>query len=453
MLLACLAMHPRTANTAESLKLTTSVSTPTMLAEAKSTTYLRISLVGPEIEAVINRPPINVAIVIDKSSSMSGARIDQAKLAAIAAVERLRDKDIVSIVLYDSVVEVLVPSTKATDRGSIIRKIRAVEVGSSTALFAGVASGAAEVRKFLERGAVNRVILLSDGQANIGPSSPMELADLGRSLAKENISVSTLGVGQGYNEDLMMQLAAASSGNHVFVEDAASLVAIFNREFDTLMNVVASDIKINVTLPDYVRPVRVLGTDAHIDGREITIPLTQLYSGQNRYFIVELEVDGRNVNTKQQIAKVETSFTSTMTRQSDLRSSIVDARFTSSSAEVESDTNLETLAYATVLVTTDRNRLATALRDAGKIEEAKKLLNLNTVELEKCRNTCEAKNVAIVVPVLNDNVSENKLQAAEIGDNQKWQSGRKRMVEFYNGNVQQQGFDGGYRSGSMPKKP
>jgi len=101
-------------------------------------------------------------------------------------------------------------------------------------LFAGVASGAAEVRKFLERGAVNRVILLSDGQAYIGPSSPMELADLGRSLGKESISVSTLGVGPGYNEDLMMQLAAASSGNHVFVEVEASLVAIFNREFDWL---------------------------------------------------------------------------------------------------------------------------------------------------------------------------------------------------------------------------
>jgi len=78
------------------------------------------------------------------------------------------------------------------------------------------------------------------------------------------------------------------------VKLTASLVAIFNREFDTLMSVVASDIKISVAVPDYVRPVRVLGTDAHIDGRELSIPLTQLYSGQNCYFIVELEVDGRN---------------------------------------------------------------------------------------------------------------------------------------------------------------
>ena len=108
-------MVPQPVSAAERVKLTASLSTPTMLADAKGTTYLRISLDGPEIEAAANRPPVHVAIVIDKSSSMSGARIDQAKLAAIAAVERLRDKDIVSIVLYDSLVEVLVPSTKATD--------------------------------------------------------------------------------------------------------------------------------------------------------------------------------------------------------------------------------------------------------------------------------------------------------------------------------------------------
>lgn len=428
--------------TQPTISLTATISNPTLLAGKTNTTFLRISLDGATLSTEASRPPINVAIVIDKSSSMSGQRIEQAKLAAIAAVERLRDNDIVSIVLYDSAIEVLVPSTKATDRAGIVQKLRAVQVGSNTALFAGVAAGAAEVRKFIDRGNINRVILLSDGQANVGPSSPNELADLGRSLAKENISVSTLGIGEGYNEDLMMQLAATSSGNHVFIEDEASLVAIFNREFDTLMSIVASDIQVQVALPNHVRPVRVLGTEARIDGRDIFIPLTQLYSGQNRYFIIELEIDSCEDGSHLPIANVSAAFTSTMTEQRETRSVEVLSRFTSSLAEVESETDLETLAYATVLVTTERNRLATALRDAGKVDEAKDLLRINGEELLKCSEACEAKNIVVVVPILNANSVANGLQESEIADDAKWKYGRKRMVEFQNRNVQQQVYDG-----------
>ncbi len=441
-------LTPTTATADQSVGVTATVSTPTMLADQKNMTFLRVALDGPVLIADAKRPPVNVAIVIDKSGSMGGPRIEQAKLAAIAAVERLRNNDIVSIVLYDSVIEVLVPSTKATDRESIIQKIRTVQVGSSTALFAGVAAGAAEVRKFLDRSSVNRVILLSDGIANVGPSSPMELADLGRSLAKENISVSTLGVGQGYNEDLMMQLASASSGNHVFIEDEASLVAIFNREFDTLMSVVASEIRIDIKLPESVRPVRVLGTDASIDGRNVAIPLTQLYSGQNRYFIIELEVNAAAAGKEAKVADVSVSYTNTDSKVRETRQMAVASQFTTSAEVVENDTNLETLAYATVLVSTERNRMATALRDAGKVSEAQALLNINAIDLFKCAASCEAKNVTSVVPMLKENVVENRLQTDEIVDSEKWNSSRKRMIEYQNGNLQQQVYDGGYRSSS-----
>ncbi len=449
---ACLAAQaPASARADQSVGVTATISTPTMLADQKNTTYLRVALDGPMLVADSKRPPINVAIVIDKSGSMGGPRIEQAKLAAIAAVQRLRNSDIVSIVLYDSVIEVLVPSTKATDRESIIQKIRSVEAGSSTALFAGVATGAAEVRKFLDRSSVNRVILLSDGIANVGPSSPMELADLGRSLAKENISVSTLGVGQGYNEDLMMQLANASSGNHVFIEDEASLVAIFNREFDTLMSVVASEIRIDIKLSDNVRPVRALGSDASIDGRNVSIPLTQLYSGQNRYFIIELEVNPASAGKQVNLGDVVVAYTNTDSKVRETRQMSVASQFTASAADVEKDTNLETLAYATVLVSTERNRMATALRDAGKVGEAQALLKINALDLFKCATSCEAANVTSVVPLLKENVMENQLQTTEIVDTAKWTSSRKRMLEYQNGNLQQQVYDGGYRGSA--KKP
>ena len=141
-----------------------------MLAGKKETNYIRISLTGFELPESDVRPPVNVAIVIDNSGSMNGSKIVQARQAAIAAVERLSDHDIVSVVLYNSSVQVLVPATRATDREQIIRKIESVRAGGDTALFAGVSKGAAEVRKFLDEKSVNRVILLSDGRANVGPA-------------------------------------------------------------------------------------------------------------------------------------------------------------------------------------------------------------------------------------------------------------------------------------------
>ena len=105
-------------------------------------------------------------------------------------------------VLYSSSATVLVPATKATDREQIIRKIKTIGANGSTALFAGVSKGAAEVRKFLDEESVNRVILLSDGRANVGPKSPGELERLGASLVKEGISVSTLGIGLGLQRGL-----------------------------------------------------------------------------------------------------------------------------------------------------------------------------------------------------------------------------------------------------------
>ncbi|MCA9135024.1 MAG: VWA domain-containing protein, partial [Planctomycetales bacterium] len=191
--------------------------------DAKKENYLRIGITGFELPSDKQRLPVNVAIVIDKSGSMQGEKIEQARKAAIQAIDRLRDSDIVSVVTYDSSVNVLVPATKASDRETIRKQIASIAAGGNTALFAGVSKAAGEIRKFLDDKHVNRVILLSDGLANVGPASPAELEQLGESLIKEGISVSTMGLGLGYNEDLMTRLALASSGNHVFIEDAENL--------------------------------------------------------------------------------------------------------------------------------------------------------------------------------------------------------------------------------------
>lgn len=411
---------------------------PTLIADKKQTSYVRIALTGSEIESSKKRPPVNVAIVIDNSGSMGGSKIDQARRAAIAAIKRLRDDDIVSVVLYNSTVSVLVPATKASDRDSIIRQIESVKAGGSTALFAGVSKGAAENRKFLRDESVNRVILLSDGQANVGPSSPAELENLGAALVKEKISVSTLGLGLGYNEDLMSGLAIAGSGNHMFIEEADDLVAVFNKEFNDLLSVVAGDFEIEAILAKGVRPVKVLGTNADIVGQRVFIPLTQLYSNQERYFVLEVEVAAGKAGTSRQLVDVTVNYINKINQTPEKLTASLGVRFSDDDAKVSDDRDLETLAFCSVQIANERNRQATLLRDSGQIGEAGKLLQQNTEELKAIKIICEAKDIKIVLPALEVNIELNRTQAASVRDESSWYSGRKMMREAQNYNQSQQ---------------
>ena len=412
---------------AEQVGLQVAASNPTMLADQKETNFIRISLTGFDLPDAEVRPPVNVAIVIDTSGSMGGKKIEQAKKAAITAVNRLRDSDIVSVVLYSSSAHVLVPATKATDRQEIVKRIKSVHADGSTALFAGVSKGAAEIRKFLDDQSVNRVILLSDGKANVGPKSPRELERLGAALVKEGISVSTLGLGLNYNEDLMSSLASAGSGNHIFVEEADDLVAVFNSEFNDLMSVVAGEFKIEAKVAKGVRPVRVLGTKADISGQSVRIPLAQLYARQQRYFVLEVEVNGGESGSSKPLVDVRVEYTNMLTDTVDKLSSAVSVKFSNELAQVKADRDPETYAFCAVQLANERNVQATALRDAGQVEAAKELLKLNQIELKACADMCVGTKAEKIIPELNRNVQLNYRQSLWIEDPGQWTKGRKAM--------------------------
>ena len=224
------------------INLDVSISNPYLLASRYSSTFLKIGLTGFHLASERDRRPANVAIVLDRSGSMEGEKIERAKEAAVMALSMLDERDIVSIITYSDTVSVLVPATRVSDRSLIVKKIHSIYADGSTALFAGISKGADEVGKFLDMHSVNRVILLSDGLANVGPDSPAALGDLGASLRTEGISVTTVGLGLGYNEDLMFELAEKSDGNHAFVENSKDLVRIFEYEFKDILSVVAPQI-------------------------------------------------------------------------------------------------------------------------------------------------------------------------------------------------------------------
>src|SRR5690242_13722405 len=252
------------ARAAEPITLTARLAQPVMKTGDHRTNFLRIGLNGCEPQPKADRTPVNVAFVIDRSGSMAGGRIAQARAAAVMAVKRLDPNDIASVVIFDDKIDVPVPARKVADHNYFIDRIEQVGARGNTAIFAGVNAGAAEVRKFKDPHRLNRVVLLSDGQANVGPTLPKDFADLGRTLLAEGISVSTIGLGADYNEDLMLQLARAADGNHAFASAPTDLVQIFNREFDDVLASCAQMVAIDVELKPGVHAVRALSRDGTI---------------------------------------------------------------------------------------------------------------------------------------------------------------------------------------------
>jgi Ca-activated chloride channel family protein len=377
---AGLSLPPSAARAGTPMSLEAKLAQPVMPSGGKQKNFLRIALNGCKPERT-DRSPVNVAFVIDRSGSMEGSRIAQAREAAIMAVNRLDGNDVAAVVIFDNTVDVLVAARNVTDPAYFINLIRNVGVRGSTAIYAGVTEGAAEVRKHKDARRLNRVVLLSDGLANVGPSRPDAFAALGRALLAEGISVSTIGLGRDYNEDLMLQLARASDGNHAFASAPTDLVQIFNKEFDDVLASCAQTVSIDVELKSGARVVRALSRDGKIEGQHAAFQLNQVYAATEHYVLLELEFDGKAAGAAQDFGRVQVAYTEPETGARRSIETAIGARFSASKEEAVASLDPAVQEAVIEQATRERAQRAIALRDQGKNEEAARLFRENAGEI------------------------------------------------------------------------
>ncbi|MBI5445694.1 MAG: VWA domain-containing protein [Deltaproteobacteria bacterium] len=360
---------------------------------------IKVSLDAPPAPRAGERPPINLAVVLDRSGSMAGDKIEKAREAAIEALRRLGPRDLFSLVAYDHEVDTVVPAQSAGRTEWIEGQIRSVGSRGNTALFGGVSQGAAEVRKNAHRPYVNRVILLSDGLANVGPSSPSDLGRLGAALRKEGISVSTVGVGTDFNEDLMTRLAEKSDGYHYFVESSRDLPRIFAQELGDLLSVVARGVVVEIECARGVRPVRIIGREGRISGDRVEVHLNQLYGGQGKYVLVEVEVPAGRPDAALDLAVARCSYENALSQRAETSSASARARFSTRAEDVRRSAN------RTVQQSVVDNEMAGArdqaldLYNAGKSREAAQ-------ELRRASEALQEKNAELGFQDLSGQAAE-----------------------------------------------
>lgn len=419
--------------TAESVRLRVDVDRGVLPADTAEKAVVKIALDGIRPPRRELRPPVNVALVIDRSGSISGDKIAKAREAALEAVRRLGPDDIVALVAYDTNVQTLVPAQRVGNGRRLEDAIRSLEVGGNTALHGGVARGAAEVRRHMEdRRFVNHVILLSDGLANVGPSSPEELGRLGASLMKEGISVTTIGLGLGFNEDLMTRLAQRSDGNTYFVEDSADLPRIFAAELGDVLNVVARRVIIEIEFPEGVRPRCFVGREGTIRGQKAELTLNQLYGGQEKFALVEVDVAPAKSGAQLEIARARVSYEDAIHQRPATLTAKRAVQFSASHAAVVKSADHQVQADWAANALAVAKDEAIALVDANRRDRAAEVLRQRASELRKVSETYSNRAVAGVaaaaepaaVKVERDGLSnaERKIYRAEIQQTQNQQS-------------------------------
>ncbi len=391
--------------------------------------YLRLSLKSAPIANREWRPPVNVALVLDRSGSMKGKRIAAAKEAASEALQRLAADDVVALVAYNHQVDVLQRAARLGDDHGLKSKINGLDATGRTALHAGVVTGADQVKRYLAANRVNRVILLSDGLANVGPSTPRELAALGRKLGSEGISVTTIGLGLDYNEDLMQRLAAASDGNHAFVEDAKDLAGIFNAEFGDALSITAQDIEIIIECRIGFKPVRVLGREATIEGNRIRLKLNQLQGSNERYFVVELDAPEVRTPGDAEVASVEVNYLDLNSGDRRRAEARAKGHFSASAEEAEKSVNKAVMSQVSTQIATEASERAVELRDKGDITGARKLLEGNATYLKNARELYGSGAGAASPSMVKElqELEKKQNEAANNLDAHAWEKTRKSM--------------------------
>ena len=288
------------------LTLTAGLDHPAVL-DGRTEERLLVITIGADDLGEGSDRPVNVAVVMDRSGSMQAkGKMEYAKAAARELVESLDADDRFSFVTFSDRANLVVPSQSVLDSAYLLRTIDAVREGGGTNLYEGLRSGLTQVRAQSGDDQVNRVIVLSDGKANVGVTSASSLASLAGQYNDEGVRVSTIGLGLDYNEDLLASMADRGGGTYRFVNDPDVLASVFREELHQMTQVAASGVSVDIDLPG-AELVEVYGYDEQIVDDGFRVWIGDVYGGQTRRIVAKVRVSASGAGSELTASRVTLS--------------------------------------------------------------------------------------------------------------------------------------------------
>lgn len=262
--------------------------------------YLYVDLKAEKVSAGSEKSPLNISVVIDRSGSMGEKnKLEYVKKAVDYVIDELGSDDYISVVSYDDYVDVLQRSTNLSDKYELRKKVSDLTPGGFTNLSEGMFEGYDQVNNTYRRGYVNRVLLLSDGLANRGVTDRHKLANLVRDKnRRDGITISTFGVGNDFNENLMTDIADYGKGNYYYIRNSSDIPEIFASELKGVRNLVGQGTKMKIKFPsNYLTLSKVFGYPYDASGDEVTIDFKDVFSEQTKGVLIKFNVK-RKIDTR-----------------------------------------------------------------------------------------------------------------------------------------------------------
>lgn len=307
---------PVPVSTPGSLSLTGRLSHP-YLVPGTSDVFATLEVTAVDVPGS-KRAPVNLALVIDRSGSMSGSKIENARRAAKKLVDLLDDQDRLSIVHYGTDVSAMggvfcTPENKV----KLHRYISNIVDEGGTNIGDGLAVGEKHISRALSDFRVNRVLLLSDGQPTVGITTAGGLANVVKKIRERGVSVTSLGVGADFNEDLMQRLADVGGGSYGFISDrdTSAMATLFQRDLEQAGTMVARAANLSFELPAGVRFVEVYGRPVSQSGNTVTITLPDFSARQVEKLVVHLTASPGIRNGSLDIASFKLDYTDLLTEK------------------------------------------------------------------------------------------------------------------------------------------
>ncbi len=342
--------------------------------------YVMLELKGSEADAAAPNVPVHLGLVIDRSGSMAGRRIENAKAASIAAIDRLADGDTVSVVAFDTGVIPVVPPTRLdpSTRATVRDRISALSLGGDTCVSCGLDA----IETFMEStpDLVRRVIVLSDGDTNAGVRDVPGMKRLAQTFHARGTTLSSIGVDLSYNEKIMAAIAEGGEGLHHFVAEPSDLPRVFADEALSARTTVANGAEVRLRLEPGVELVEVLDRSFAREGSDLVFSLGAFSKGEVKTVLCRFRVPASSAG--------ETGVVSIDVRYRDLTTS-KDAIASGNLAAVVGDATDEMDSFVSARI--ERSRTASALQQAnelfrqGKLDEARKALADQRAALEAAK--------------------------------------------------------------------
>jgi Ca-activated chloride channel family protein len=253
--------------------------------------YLIARLTAGSAPDDLKRRPLNLSLVIDHSGSMAGDKLDYTRQAAQFLVQNLSMRDVLSIVIYNNRVETLVAPAPVQHKDAITQRIDEIKASGTTNLSGGWLEAANHVALNQSDDYLNRVILMTDGLANRGIIEPDRLVSLGKQKFETGISTTTMGLGDDFNEDLLIAIANASGGAFYFIESPEVAPTIFQEELRGLLSVVGQNLVISLEPGEYVSGISQLNAyPSTADKQRVSFRLGDVFGDEIKTLALELSL-------------------------------------------------------------------------------------------------------------------------------------------------------------------